>query len=140
MPNNGSNIIYATRNWGNGERVNEDKNYDTRNGLYFTVSIDKDGNNVDKYINTILHELFVHTERDLKTLNSINNDLDRGVIKTGIQEYQLRLNGFINADNDHDRLGIGQATNYRTAATQIDLIRKLSYQLKRYNEDVQQYK
>ena|GEM_PF-2784200 len=120
--------------------IEDDKNYDVRKGMNFSITINMDGRSVNDKINTTLHELFVHNERDLNRLNTMINDLNNGSLKIGTRSYFKRLEGFTDPNGDHTRLGNGQVTNYKKASTQIDLSRGLSNQLKKYNEDVKAQK
>jgi uncharacterized membrane protein YqiK len=43
-------------------------------------------------------------------------------------------------NGDYSKLAAGQVSTYRQAAIQIDLLRNLSNQLKKYNEDVKDHK
>jgi len=119
-----------------------DGEYNINKGVNFEVTIDPfKGQSTDEYINTILHEFFVHVEENLVRLNDLSNDLNNGTTKVGSINYKNQIYNIVNsADADHKKLGSGGLSNYQNAANQIDLNRKMGIQLKKYNEDVQEQK
>lgn len=131
--------LWRTRD-GSGEII--DKNYNVNNGINFLVKMDPtEGQSTDDYINTFLHEFYVHLDKDLGRLNNLSNSLNNGTTKVGSRNYGNQVNNMVNsADVDHSNLARGSVTTYQNNANQIDLNRKLGIQLKKYNEDVREQK
>ena len=112
------------------------------NGINFEIKIDPtEGQSTDGYINTFLHEFYVHLDKTLGRLNVLSNSLNNGMTKVGSENYNNQILDIVNsADADHSNLARGGVVKYQNAANQIDLNRKMGIQLKKYNEDVKDQK
>lgn len=118
--------------------VDADKNSNISQGVTHLIDIDE-GFSEANIANTLAHEAFVHTNENVKQLNAIDRQVMKGTLRPGSQEYINALRKVETGNEEHQRLGNGQMTDYRNAAAQMDKFKNSNVQTNLYKKDVKDH-